>query len=99
MIFQLFPFLGQSNEHWEECIENANPAGLISSQGAKPQGMRNESQEIQQFQCIPNNVHAVVFLYNLLNILDSIDKFLEGEVAMVHLKLIANPLAEKNLSI
>ena len=34
------------HEHWEGCIEIANPAGLISSQGAKPRGMRNESQGI-----------------------------------------------------
>ena len=34
------------HEHWEGCIEIANLAGLISSQGAKPRGMRNESQGI-----------------------------------------------------
>ena len=56
------------HDYFEGCIEIANPKGVIfSSQGAKPRGMNNWLPRDWQFQCIPRNNRAIVFLHSLLN--------------------------------
>ena len=59
------------HEHWEGCIEIANPKGQIFfiPRGEAPRDEKIFPRDLQ-FQCIPSNVPAVVFLYSLLNRLE-----------------------------
>ena len=42
------------HDHFEGCIEIANPEGLISSQGAKPRGMEISPKGLKKLIAIGN---------------------------------------------
>ena len=56
------------HDHFEGCIDIANPKRLnFHPKGRSPEGWQNWVTRDWQYQCIPRNDRAIVFLHGLLN--------------------------------
>ena len=77
--------------YFEGCIEIANPEGSIfHPKGRSPEGWRMDARD-WQYQCIPRNDRAIVFLHSLLN------KHILGKSSKCLVFLIFCNISSKNL--